>query len=97
MIGKMEMKLPNYEVSINNYNGIINNKKVIISKEDINDIIRVIRTWKEKYKSNGLSDFHYYIYLYDNDNKSLGDYAFDGEYPEDFDILLSIIRNIYES
>ena len=49
MINKIEIKLMNYIVFIKNDICIINNKTINLKKEDIDNMIRMIRNWKELY------------------------------------------------
>ncbi len=96
MIDWIEMTIPRYLVIIKGNKGVINDKSLFIAEEDIYDITRIIRTWKESYKGNGINDSKYYINLFDKDNKSIGNYTFDGDYPDDFLELVDVIGNIYD-
>jgi len=96
MINKIEMIIPNYNVSIIGDKGIINNKEVPITEDDIDSIARDIRLWKSTYKGSHLVDTVHYIYLYDENDNKIGSFTFDGDYPDDFHNLVDTVRVLYD-
>jgi len=95
MVNRIEMELPGYKVSINDGICIINNQKIKITKEDVDNIIRTIRTWDNIYKSNSITEEVYNIYLYDNEDNLLDEFLFEGNYPSLFSNLLELIGELY--
>lgn len=95
MINKIEMYLPNYNVIIDNNNAYINDKTLLLNEEDIDNIIREIRAWKEEYKKNALEESDYYIRLYNND-ELVKAHLFHGSFPENFNNLLEIVGDLYD-
>ena len=96
MIERIEMSVPNYTLIIKGNKGIINDKSIFITKEDIDDIARIIRLWKSKYINNSvLNEVKYYINLYDKDGNDIGKYLFDGDYPDNFNSLIIKLGEIY--
>ena len=51
---------------------------------------------KNNYKGNNISESKYFINLYDSDEKLIDSFKFEGDYPSNFDCLLSIIGRLYE-
>ena len=96
MIYKIEMNIPNYVLIVKDNKGIINDKSIYITKTDIDDIARIIRSWKNIYKGNNINETNYYIKLFDKDDNNIGSYDFDGDYPSDFQELVYVIKNIYD-
>ena len=95
MIYKIEMSIPSYTVIIKDNKGIINDKSIFITKDDISDIARIIRLWKSVYKKDIINESKYYIKLFDKDDNNIGDYTFDGDYPDNFYALVSLVSELY--
>jgi hypothetical protein len=95
MIDKIEMCLPNYILVIKNNICIINDKNVYIDNNTIDDILGIIRLWKDKYGNNPLRNNNYYIRIYSND-EVINDYSFNGSYPKNFKNLLDLVGDIYD-
>ena len=94
MIDKIEIKLMNYELVIKENTCYINNKSIKLNKEDMENIIRIIRNWTHEYTNNKIiGENHDYINIYE-DNKKYS-YAFHNNYPTDMDNLISYIGDMY--
>ena len=94
MIEKLEMHLPNYEVQISNTNSFINGRKIIINDEDIRNIIRIIRLWKNLYKDvNGLDKEKYYIYIKTDKEETFINFI--SNFPADFSHLTAFLGDLY--
>ncbi len=97
MINKIFMKIPGYSVKFRENGGTINGKAIVFSDNDLNEIIGTIRLWNNSYKGNNIiSETHYYIKLYDNDDNLIDYFSFEGDYPSNFDNLLTIVGRLYE-
>ena len=95
MINKIEIKLMNYIVFIKNDICIINNKTINLKKEDIDNMIRMIRNWKELYTNHQIiGENHDYINIYENNNKY--EYIFHNSYPKDIECLVNYLGEMYE-
>ncbi len=95
MINKIEMYLPNYNVIIDDNNAYINDKTLLLNAEDIENIIREIRAWKEDYKKNALEESDYYIRLYNND-ELVKAHLFHDSFPENFKNVVDIVGDLYD-
>ena len=95
MIDRIEIYLPGYIGILSQENAIINNKNISINEEDIENIIRIIRSWNKNYIAKYLDKNTYRIRLY-SDNKMLSEYYFNNLFPDDFDDLIRVIGDIYD-
>ncbi len=93
MVKKIEIDIPGYNAIINDKLCLINGKKIIINENDINDIIRIIRTWKTEYK-NKFSEDIFTIKVITDTEEVL--YKFNSEFPKDFYLLEKCMENIYD-
>lgn len=94
MIDKIEIKLMNYELVIKENTCCINNKSIKLNKDDMENIIRIIRNWTHEYTNNKIiGESHDYINIYE-DNKKYS-YVFHNNYPTDMDNLISYIGDMY--
>ena len=72
----------------------INNKSIKLNKDDMENIIRIIRNWTHEYTNNKIiGESHDYINIYE-DNKKYS-YVFHNNYPTDMDNLISYIGDMY--
>lgn len=93
MVKKIEIDIPGYNAIINNKLCLINGKKIITKENDINNIIRIIRTWKTEYK-NKFSEDIFTIKVITDTEEVL--YKFNSEFPKDFNLLEKCMENIYD-
>lgn len=89
----IEMMLPNYVVFINKNNCTINDKKIKISDEDIDNIIRIIRYWDNIYQSDILDGREYFISIRSNHEIM---YRFRNKFPSDFNLLINYLGGLYD-
>lgn len=92
MINKVEIKLMDYYLIINNNKCQINDKEIIINTKDIDNIIRIIRSWKNLYINNKvIGENKDYIII--NDKYK---YIFNNNYPDNINVLVSYIGDMYD-
>ena len=83
MIKKIEMNLPSYEVPLLQKGAIINDKEIVFTKDEFNDIVRIIRLWNNNYYFLSSIDMEkYYIIVKTDKDESLIELM--DEFPTDF-------------
>lgn len=84
-------------IIINNKNNLItiNNKTKEISEEKINDLIRIIRTWKNEYKNKKKIDSETFKIII-NSNTETETITGNGDYPDNYNTFKEWIDDINE-
>ena len=94
MIKEIKMHLPSYEVTLLQKGAIINDKEIVFTKDEFNDIVRIIRLWNNTYYSLSAVDMEkYYIIVKTDKDESLIEFI--GTFPDDFFCLVNYLGDLY--
>lgn len=93
MVNKIEIMIPNYSAIINEGNCFINDHEINVNKSDIDEIIRIIRDWKQEYKALFAEEIYTIRVITDKDNVV---YKFYNAFPKDFYLLSDYLGDLYD-
>ena len=90
---KIEIDLPIYKCVICEGESIINNKKVMVTSNDISDIVRIIRDWKPEYKNTFSQDIYTIKIITDKEEIV---HKFFNAFPDDYIMLEKLLGDLYD-
>jgi hypothetical protein len=93
MVDKIEIMIPNYSAIINEGKSFINDREVEVKENDIEEIVRIIRDWKQEYKARFAEDI-YTIRVFAEDEEVT--YRFYSAFPDDFYLLVDYLGVLYD-
>ena len=92
MVKSIELLLPFYKAIICEGESIINDKKVNVTKNDIDEIVRIIRDWDTEYRNTFSQDIYTIKVITD---KGEYVYKFLNAFPDDYYLLEKFIGDLY--
>ena len=93
MIKKIEIKIPNYTAIIKKGKSFINDCEIDVNKTDIDEMVRIIRDWKEEYKARFAEDIYTVRIITDKEDVT---YRFYNAFPDDFNLLVDYLGVLYD-